>query len=43
MIVLGIDPGTAAVAVWAAAVSSVGVDPSTLPVWTANEPESPAN
>jgi putative transcriptional regulator len=30
-------------AVWAAAVSSVGVDPSTLPVWTANEPESPAN
>ncbi len=30
-------------AVWEAAVSSVGVDPSTLPAWTANEPESPAN
>ncbi len=42
-----VDPdlvfGGATEAVWEAAVSSVGVDPSTLPAWTATEPESPAN
>ena len=42
-----VDPdlvfGETTEAVWEAAVSSVGVDPSTLPAWTANEPESPAN
>ncbi len=42
-----VDPdlvfGDTTEAVWEAAVSSVGVDPSTLPAWTAGEPESPAN
>ena len=42
-----VDPdlvfGETTEAVWEAAVSSVGVDPSTLPAWTASEPGSPAN
>lgn len=42
-----VDPdlvfGGATEAVWEAAVSSVGVDPSTLPAWTGSAFESPAN
>jgi putative transcriptional regulator len=46
-LVAPVDPdlvfGDTTESVWEAAVSSVGVDPSTLPAWTTNEPESPAN
>lgn len=46
-LVAPVDPdlvfGGTTEAVWEAAVTSVGVDPSTLPTWTATEPESPAN